>query len=91
MNFVKKVKIKFLSRRCFTLCIRMDVEPRIAKLYKMAQQLLWQELHRKGGWRMEKKCLHRFSHDQKIASVWPECNVHPTARAISYCLLQDTF
>ena len=25
---------RFLSRRCFTLCVTMDVEPRIAKQYK---------------------------------------------------------
>jgi len=92
MNFVQKVKIRFLSRPFFTLCITMDVEPKIAKLYKMAQQLLLQELQRKGGWRMKKKkCLHRFSYDKKIESVWPESNVHPTARVTSYCLLPDTF
>ena len=54
MIFVQKVKISFLSRRCFTLCITIEVDPRIANLYKMAQQLLLQEIQRKGGWRMEK-------------------------------------
>ena len=72
MIFLQKVRISFLSRRRFTLCITMEVDPRIANLYKMAQQLLLQEIQGKGRWRMEKKCLHRFSHDQKIASVWPE-------------------
>ena len=33
----------------------MEVEPRIAKLYKMAQQLLWEELQRNDArWSMEK-------------------------------------
>jgi len=72
MIFVQKVKIRLLSRRCFTLCISMEVEPRIARLYKMAQQLLLPELQKKVGWRAEKKGLHRFSHDQMMVSVWPE-------------------
>ena len=32
-NFRAKPQIRFLSRRCFSLCIRMEVEPRTAKLY----------------------------------------------------------
>ena len=72
MNFVQKVKIRFLSRPFFTLCITMEVEPRIAKLYKWHNSCFCNNYIGKvdGGWK--KKCLHRFSHDQKIANVWPE-------------------
>ncbi len=69
MNFVQKVQIRFLSRPFFTLCITMEVEPKIAKLYKMAQQLLLQELQRKGGWRMKKKSVFIVFHMTRRSRV----------------------
>ena len=73
----------FLSRRCLTLCITVEVEPRIAKQYK--------NYHGKG---MEggKKCLcivfrltrRSWFHGKKSVLG------HPIAQATSYCLLPDT-
>ena len=84
---------RFLSRRSFTLCITMEVEPRIAKQYKCHHccscKNYWGKVMEGG----EKKgALRRFLADQKIASSWKKCGlVHPTARATRYCLLPDTF
>ena len=43
---------RFLSRRCFTLCITMEVEPRIAKLYKWHNSCFCKNYRGKvdGGW-----------------------------------------
>ena len=43
---------RFLSRRCFTLYITMEVEPRIAKQYKFHHCCSWKKLPGKGdgGW-----------------------------------------
>ena len=67
----------------------MDVYPRIVKLYKWHNRCFCKNYRGKldGGW---KKCLHRFSHDKKIASVWSEWIVHPTARGTSCYLWSDT-
>ena len=82
---------RFLSRRCFTLCITMEVEPRIAKQYKCHHCCKEME----GG---KKVSLRRFLADKKIASSWGRGGEvggsvlgHPIARATSYCLLPDTF
>ena len=44
---------QFLSRRCFMLCITMEVEPRIVKQYKMPALWQLQKLLGKGdgGWK----------------------------------------
>ena len=56
---------RFLSRRCFTLCITMEVEPRIAKQY------ICHQIAGERGWRVGKKVsLRRFLAGQKIASSW---------------------
>ena len=75
---------RFLSRRCFTLCITMEDEPRIAKQYKMPPLLQLQKLPGKGDGGWTKKCLCVvFLADQKIASSWKRCVLgHPIARAI---------
>ena len=39
---------RFLSRRCFILCITMEVEPRIAKQYKCHQRCSCKNYRRKG-------------------------------------------
>ena len=83
---------RFLSRRCFTLCITVKVKPRTAKQY------IWQPCGScknywgKGMEGGKKVSLHCFLADQKIASLWKKCVLgHPIARATSYCLLSDTF
>ena len=47
---------RFLSRRCFTLCIIMEVEPIIAKQHKCHHCRSSKNYHGKG-WSVEKKCL----------------------------------
>ena len=84
---------RFLSRRCFTLCITMEVEPRIAKLYKCHHCCSCKNYRGKGMEGGQKVSLRRFL-------GWPEdsrefvekkCVLgHPVARATSYCLLPDT-
>ena len=82
----------FLSKRCFTLCITVEVEPRIGKQHKCQYCCSCKNYWGKG---MEggKKCLCIiFLADQKIVSSWKECALgHPIAQATSYCLLPDTF
>ena len=84
---------RFLSRRCFTLCIIMGVEPIIAKQYKCHHCRICKNYQGKGMERGKKASLHRFFAEQKIASSWGKKIVlgHPIARATSYCLLPDTF
>ena len=79
---------QFLSRRCFTLCITMQVEPRISKQYNATIGKNSGER----GWRVGKKCLCHFGADQKIAISWKKCVLgRPIAWAASYCFLPDTF
>ena len=83
---------RFLSRRCFTLCITMEVEPRIAKQYKCHHCYRCTNYRGTGMEGGTKVSLHRFLADQNIASLWGKCVLgHPIARATSYCLLPDTF
>ena len=82
----------FLSRRCFTLCITTEAEPRIAKQDKCHHCCSCKSYQGKGMEGGKKVSWHRFSADQKIASSWKKCVLgHPIARATSYCLLPDTF
>ena len=83
---------RFLSRRCFTLCITMEDEPRIAKQYNCYHCCNYKNYRGKGIERGKKVSLRRFLADQKIASSWKKCVLgHPIARATGYCLLPDTF
>ena len=84
---------QFLSRRCFMLCITMEVEPRIAKQYKCHRCYSCKNYHGERGWKVEKKCLCIvFLADQNIAISWKKCILgHPIAQAASYCLLPDAF
>ena len=54
---------QFLSRCCFTLCVTMKVEPRIAKQYKCHHRCRYKNYQGKGTW--GKKCLFFFF-------GWPE-------------------
>ena len=84
---------RFLSSHCFTLCITMEVEPRIAKPYKFHHCCSCKNYWGKGmeGWKKSVFAL-LFLADQKIASLWKKCVLgHLIAWATSYCLLPDTF
>ena len=48
---------RFLSRRCFTLCITMEVEPRIAKQYKCHHCCCCKHYRGKGMEGGKQKCL----------------------------------
>ena len=68
---------RFLSRRCFTLCITVEVEPRTAKQYKCHRCCSCKNYRGKGMEGGQKKVsLCRF-----LADVLG----HPIARATSYC------
>ena len=83
---------RFLSRRCFTLCITMEVEPRIVKQYKCHHCCICKNYRGKGTEGGIKVSLYRFLADQKIASSWKKSVLGcPIARPTGYCLLPDTF
>ena len=75
---------QFLSRRCFMLCITMEVEPRIAKQYKCHHCCSCKNYRGEGMEGRKKVSLHRFFADQKIVISWKKCIPgHPIARATS--------
>ena len=81
----------FLSRHCFTLCITVEVEPRIAKQHKCQYYCSCKNYCGKG---MEggKKCLCVVFWLTRRSRVRREkkCVLgHLIARATSYCLLPD--
>ena len=83
---------QFLSRRCFTLCTTMEVEPRIARQYKCHHCCSCKNYRGKGMEGGKKVSLCQFLADQKIVNSWKKCVLgHPTAWATSYCLLPDSF
>ena len=61
---------RFLSSHCFTLCITMEVEPKIAKQYKCHHCCSCKNYLEKGMKGGQKMSLRRFFADQKIASSW---------------------
>ena len=61
---------RFLSRRCFTLCITVEVEPRIAKQYKWQYCCSCTNYRGKGLEGGGKMSLRRFLADQKIANSY---------------------
>ena len=82
---------RFLCRRCFTLCVTMEVEPRIAKRYKCHHCCSCKNYRRKV---MEgKDCLCVvFWLTRRSRVCGNKCVLgHPIARATSYCFLPDTF
>ena len=60
---------RFLIRHCFTLCITVEVEPRITKWYKCQYCCSCKNYRGKGMEGGKKVSLHRFLADQKIASL----------------------
>ena len=81
---------RFLSRCCFTLCITMEAEPRIAKQYKCHHCCSCKNYRGKG---MEggknNGVIFWLTRRSRVRGK----NVlgHPIAGATSYCLLPDTF
>ena len=74
------------------LCTTVEVESRIAKQYKWQYCCSCKNYCGKGVEGGKKVSLRRFLADQKIASSWKKIVLgHPIVRAISYCLLPDTF
>ena len=59
---------RFLCRRCFTLCITMEVEPGIAKQYKRHHCCSCKNYRGKGREGGKKVSLCRFMAGQEIAS-----------------------
>ena len=59
---------RFLSKRCFTLCITVEVEPRIAKQYKCQYCCSCKNYRGEGIEGGNKVSLHHFLADQKIES-----------------------
>ena len=57
-----------MSSRCFTLCITVEVEIRIAKQYKCQYCCSCKNYRGKGMEGEQKVSLRRFGADQKIAS-----------------------
>ena len=77
---------RFLSRSCFTLRIRVEVEPRIAKQYKRQYCCSCKNYREKGTEGGKKVSLHSFLADQKIVSSWKKCILgHPIAQATACC------
>ena len=84
---------RFLSRpRCFTLCITVEVEPRIAKQYKCQYCCSCKNYRWKGMEGGKKKCLCVVLGLTRRSQVRRKKCVlgHPIARATGYCLLADT-
>ena len=59
---------RFLSRRCFTLCITVEVEIRIANQYKCQYCCSYKNYRGNGMEGKQKVSSRRFWADQKIAS-----------------------
>ena len=77
---------RFLSRRCFTLCIRMKIEPIIAKQYK-CQHCCSCKNYRGKGMECGKKCLcvvFRLTRRSRVRGKKIVLG-HPIARETSYC------
>ena len=82
----------FLSRRCFTLCITMEVEPRIQSSTN-ATAVAVAKITQERGWRVEKSVFASFfgwPEDRESLKKKKSFLGHPIARATSYCLLPDT-
>ena len=91
---------RFLNRRCFRLCITVEVEPRIMKQHKCLYCCCCKNYRGKG---VESGGKNKTKQETRVFAScfgWPEdrkfvekkCVLgHPIARATSYCLLPDTF
>ena len=84
---------QFLSCGCFTLCIAIEVEPRIVKQYKCHHHCSCKNYWGKGMEDGKKKCLCVVFWLTRGSQFRGEKNVlgHPIPWTTSYCLLPDTF
>ena len=80
----------FLSGRCYTLCITMEVQPRIAKQYKCHHCCSCKN-YREKGMNGGKKCLCIIFWLTRRSWVCGKKSVLGRPIAISYCLLPCTF
>ena len=87
---------RFLCRRCFRLCITMEVEPRTAKKYKCHHCCSCKNYRDKwgggggGGEVSLRCCFFGWPEDREFVRGRKCVLGHPIARATSYCLLPDT-
>ena len=82
----------FLSRHCFTLCIIMEAEPRIAKQYKCHHCCSCKNYWGKGMVGGKKSVFALFFGWPEDREFWKRCILgNLIAWATSYCLLPDTF
>ena len=82
----------FLNRRCFTLCITMIAEPRIAKQYISHHCCNCKNYRGKGMEGGEKSLCVVFWLTRRSRVCGKKCvSGYPIERATSYCLLPDTF
>ena len=73
---------RFLSRHCFTMCITMEVEPRITKQHKCQYCCSCKNYRGKG-----KVSLRRFLADKKITSSWGKMRFGASYRTSNKLLL----
>ena len=84
----------FLGRRCFTLCITMEVEPRIVNQYKSHRCCSCRNYRGKGmeGGKKERNVFVSFFGWPEDCEFVEKCVLgHPIAWITSYCCLPDTF
>ena len=77
---------QFLSRRCFTLCITMEVEPRIAKQYKCHH--CWQTYTTTVKWEWEKDRRRQDQHYNSVSGMRMRDRLHKTRSALLQCVRQ---
>ena len=83
---------RFLSRRCLTLCITMEVKPRIAKQYKCHHWCSCKNYWEKGMEGGKNAFASFFWLTRRSRVLGGKCVLgHPILQATSYCLLPDTF
>ena len=83
---------RFLSRRCLTLCITMEVKPRIAKQYKCHHWCSCKNYWEKGMEGGKNAFASFFWLTRRSRVHGGKCVLgHPILQATSYCLLPDTF
>ena len=95
-EFAASLPGRFLSRHCFTLCITMEVEPRIEEQYKCHHCCSCKNYRGKGVEGGEKKCLcnvFRLTRRSRVRGekIGGGGGGGGGARATSYCLLPDTY
>ena len=81
----------FLSRHWFTLCITVEVEPRIVKQYKCHHCCSCKNYRGKGMEGGKKVSLHRVLANQKITILWKKCVLGHEEQVIACCLTHSDY